>query len=904
MFKLIAKYLFGTVNDRHLKKFSKYVSAVNAYEPSIMQLSDEALSGQTDKFKLQLTQGASLDDLLPEAFATVREVSRRVLGMRHFDVQIIGGIALHKGMIAEMATGEGKTLVAPLAAYLNALTGKGVHIVTVNDYLVKRDYDWVGKIFTFLGMSIGSIYHGISDQDRQAAYNADITFSTNNELGFDYLRDNMKYHHDHIVQRKYNFAIVDEIDSILIDEARTPLIISGPTEGDTSLYYKIDQLIRKLDILDYEKDEKTKTIVLSDSGTTKIEHMLQEANLINKSSSMYDLENLSIVHHVNQSLKAHKMFHKDIDYMIKDGAVLIIDEFTGRAMEGRRYSDGLHQAIEAKEAVQIHNENQTLASITYQNYFRMYPKLSGMSGSAMTEAHEFYDIYKLEVLQVPTNKKVTRVDEEDEIYATNDEKFQAILKEIIHAHKKQQPLLIGTVSIEKSEHLSSLLKKHKIKHNVLNAKFHEQEAMIISQAGKPGAVTIATNMAGRGTDIKLGGNLEYMLKSSDEQDQDSAKITAQYEKDRQVVLEAGGLYVIATERHESRRIDNQLRGRSGRQGDPGRSKFYLSLEDDLMRIFASERVGAILKKLGLKEGEAIYHPMVSKALERAQKKVEGFNYEMRKNLLKFDDVSNEQRKVVYEQRREILQLDDVRHIVDEVMDEVNENIICNYLETKQLADEEILQSLETEFNRIYGIDFDLVELARDKNLYANEIKDHVSKISTSFFNEKVERYSPDIYKAAEKRCMLLTLDQEWKDHLHFLDTLKHGINLRAYGQKDPLNEYKREAFVSFDKMLTNYHELLIHRLAFTHLTMVESDEGNFIAGSLVDPKTIRESRIDPGFVEQGQYIAQENSGTVINHVAPENRITDDPSSWGKVSRNESCPCGSGNKYKYCHGKLS
>jgi len=906
MFKTIGRYLFGTVNDRHLKKFSKYVEAVNSFEAELLEFTDDQLSKQTDKFKQRIVEGATLDDLLPEAFATVREVSRRILGMRHFDVQIVGAVALHQGMIAEMATGEGKTLVAPLTAYLNALTGLGVHIVTVNDYLVQRDAEWVGGIFKFLKLSVGSVYHGIDDQMRKEAYDADITFGTNNEFGFDYLRDNMKYSLDHMVQRKFNFAIVDEIDSILIDEARTPLIISGPTEDNTDLYYKIDKLIKELDKKDYEKDEKTKTIVLSEIGTNKIENLLHKNKVITEDSSMYDMDNLTIVHHVNQSLRAHNMYTKDVDYMISNGSILIIDEFTGRAMEGRRYSDGLHQAIEAKEGVKIHNENQTLASITYQNYFRMYPKLAGMSGSAMTEAQEFYDIYKLEVLQVPTNRKVTRKDEDDEIYATSEEKYQAILSEIVAAHEKKQPLLVGTVSIEKSEFISALLKKHKIKHNVLNAKFHEQEATIISQAGKPSAVTIATNMAGRGTDIKLGGNLEYMIseRGAEGNEKEIEKIKLLYDKDKQTVIEAGGLYVIATERHESRRIDNQLRGRSGRQGDPGRSKFYLSLEDDLMRIFASDRVASILKRLGLKEGEAIYHPMVSKALERAQKKVEGFNYEMRKNLLKYDDVSNEQRKVVYEQRREIITLEDARPIIDDLIEEVNDNIIANYLDDKTLADEEITKSLESEFNRIYGIDFDLEKLAKDKNLFAVEIRAFVNEAVMSFFNEKVQIYSPELYKPAEKRCMLLTLDQEWKEHLYFLDTLKHGINLRAYGQKDPLNEYKREAFVSFGKMLNSYHELLVHRLAFTHLTLVESAEGNYIAGSLVDPKKIRETRVDPGFADTRAEQDKDLIGTFKNNVDPEDRVSSDPSTWRKVSRNEVCPCGSGLKYKHCHGKLT
>jgi preprotein translocase subunit SecA len=637
----LLRSVFGTANDRNLKKFYKELEKVNKLEEEIEKLTDDQLKEQTIKFKAMLKEGKSLEDILPEAFATVREASKRVLGMRHYDTQLIGGMALHKGMISEMATGEGKTMVAPLAAYLNALTEKGVHIVTANDYLASRDAQWMGRLYEFLGMSVGCVVHGVDEEGRKAAYSADITHGTNNEFGFDYLRDNMKMSANKMVQREFNFAIIDEVDSILIDEARTPLIISGPTDDNTQLYYQVDRLIKDFAAEDYVKDEKTRSIFLSESGSLKAEQLCIDAGLIEQNTSLYDMHNLIVLHHINQALKAHFIFKKDIDYMVKNSDVLIIDEFTGRAMEGRRYSEGLHQAIEAKENVPVHNENQTLAAITYQNYFRMYPKLAGMTGTASTEADEFFDIYKLDVLQIPTNRKMVRKDEDDEIYATVEEKYQAIIKEIEDAHSKNQPILIGTVSIEKSEYLSKLLTKKKIKHQVLNAKFHEQEARIIAQAGVAGAVTIATNMAGRGTDIKLGGNEEFLIGEGVK----SELAFEQVEKNKKIAIEAGGLFVIGTERHESRRIDNQLRGRSGRQGDPGRSKFYLSLEDDLMRIFASDRVSSILKSLGLKNGEAIYHPMISKALERAQKKVEGFNYEARKNLLKFYDVSNQQRKI-------------------------------------------------------------------------------------------------------------------------------------------------------------------------------------------------------------------------------------------------------------------
>jgi preprotein translocase subunit SecA len=659
MLKSLGKLLFGSVNDRAIKSISKIVAQINALEATITPLSDEELKSQTVKLKHKLSEGFSLDDILPEAFATVREASRRVLNMRHFDVQLLGGIVLHRGMIAEMKTGEGKTLVATLAIYLNALTEKGAHLVTVNDYLVKRDSEWMGKIYNFLGLSVGCITHELSDEQRKEAYNCDITYGTNNEFGFDYLRDNMKHNIEHVVQRKFNFAIVDEVDSVLIDEARTPLVISGPAEDSSALYVTVNKLVQQLKSSDYEIDEKSRQITLTEEGMTNVEELLKKNKLIEEDGNFYDLHNMPLVHHVNQALRAHKLFTKDIDYMIANNQVLIVDEFTGRALEGRRYSEGLHQALEAKEGLRVQNENQTLASITFQNYFRLYPKLAGMAGTAMTESTEFFDIYNLEVVELPANKKPVRKDNDDLIYRTAKEKYEAIIEQISECHERKQPILVGTVSIEKSELISSMLKKKKIPHHVLNAKHHDKEAMIIAQAGRAGAVTIATNMAGRGTDIKLGGNPEYLLEDVKElndaqKEKKFAELNAQVENEKEIVSEAGGLFVLGTERHESRRIDNQLRGRSGRQGDPGETRFYLSLEDDLMRIFASDKMSIILQKLGMEEGEAIFHPMISRALEKAQQKVEGRNYEIRKNLLKFDDVVNHQRLVIYEQRREIL----------------------------------------------------------------------------------------------------------------------------------------------------------------------------------------------------------------------------------------------------------
>ncbi|MGE3713445.1 MAG: preprotein translocase subunit SecA, partial [Alphaproteobacteria bacterium] len=693
MLNSFAKKLFGSANDRFLKSLQSNVQKINDLEPQLQRLSDDELRGRTGWLKERLSGGESLDELLVDAFATVREAGRRTMNMRHFDVQLVGGMVLHRGMIAEMKTGEGKTLVCTLAAYLNALTGKGVHVVTVNDYLAKRDAEWMGNIYKFLGLTVGVIVHGMEDEQRKAAYACDITYATNNELGFDYLRDNMKFYREAMVHRPFHYAIVDEVDSILIDEARTPLIISGPTEDNSELYNQIDKVVLKLNAEDYEKDEKQRSVALTELGVKHVEAIMEASGLLAEGTSLYDIDNVSLVHHINQGLRAHALFAKDVDYIVKDNKVIIIDEFTGRMMEGRRYSEGLHQALEAKEHVHIQNENQTLASITFQNYFRMYPKLAGMTGTAMTEAGEFHDIYRLEVIDIPTNVPVTRVDYDDEIYRTAEEKYRAVIKEIKQAHERKQPVLVGTVSIEKSEYLAKLLKKENIPHNVLNARYHEQEAYIIAQAGRPGAVTIATNMAGRGTDIMLGGNPDLRVAQELAENEPGAKregaeqkLRAEVKEAKDQVLVAGGLYVIGTERHESRRIDNQLRGRSGRQGDPGASKFFISLEDDLMRIFGSERIDGLLQKLGMKEDEAIFHPWMNRAIERAQEKVEGRNYEIRKNLLKFDDVMNDQRKVIFEQRIELMEAEDVSGTVADMREEINASYVATHIPAKSYAE--------------------------------------------------------------------------------------------------------------------------------------------------------------------------------------------------------------------------
>ncbi|AIL65994.1 Protein translocase subunit SecA [Rickettsiales bacterium Ac37b] len=890
MFSAIARRLFGSVNDRVIKSLKPLVEEINTFEESLKNLSDQELSNKTIEFKEQLKNGAKLDSLIAPAFAVVREASRRILGLRHFDVQLMGGIVLHKGMIAEMRTGEGKTLVATLSTYLNALTGYGVHVITVNDYLAKRDSEWMGKLYNFLGLTVGCLVHGISDDDRKAAYNADITYGTNNEFGFDYLRDNMKYSPDHFVQRPFNYAIIDEVDSILIDEARTPLIISGPTEDNSDLYNKINKVVLKLSNTDYSKDEKSKTITLNDDGITKVETILQEMKLLNSESNLYDMENLSLVHHINQALRAHELFKRDVDYMVKDNKIMIIDEFTGRVMEGRRYSDGLHQALEAKENVTVQNENQTLASITFQNYFRLYPKLSGMTGTAMTEAAEFQDIYKLDVVEIPTHMQVKRKDEEDEIYRTVKEKYNAIVNEIEKSHKNEQPILVGTVSIEKSEYLSSLLKKKHIPHQVLNAKYHEQEALIIAQAGRPKAVTIATNMAGRGTDIMLGGNPNMV---------EAEKFSeADYERDKLAVLEAGGLLVLGTERHESRRIDNQLRGRSGRQGDPGRTKFFLSLEDDLMRIFGSDKISGLLQKLGMKEGESIFHPMISRALEKAQYKVEVFNYETRKNLLKFDDVMNDQRKIIYEQRIEIMGKDDVKDTLSEMYTELCHQLVSEHIPPRSYADEWDVEGLSKEVYHLFSLNLPLADWITNENIDEHGILNRILEEVENFFNNKEQKYGLDLMKMARKRFLLITLDQLWKEHLYSLDQLRQGINLRAYGQRDPLQEYKKEAFMMFDSMLVHLGRLFIERIA--HLIIHENKDEYAILSPSYEPKhKMQESRLDPALSHNNvEKISQVRARTPKGEWNEHN-----PNSWGRVGRNEICPCGSNKKFKYCHGKL-
>ncbi|MGE0755158.1 MAG: preprotein translocase subunit SecA [Alphaproteobacteria bacterium] len=888
MLNSFAKKLFGSANDRFLKSLQSNVQKINDLEPQLQRLSDDELRGRTGWLKERLSGGESLDELLVDAFATVREAGRRTMNMRHFDVQLVGGMVLHRGMIAEMKTGEGKTLVCTLAAYLNALTGKGVHVVTVNDYLAKRDAEWMGNIYKFLGLTVGVIVHGMEDEQRKAAYACDITYATNNELGFDYLRDNMKFYREAMVHRPFHYAIVDEVDSILIDEARTPLIISGPTEDNSELYNQIDKVVLKLNAEDYEKDEKQRSVALTELGVKHVEAIMEASGLLAEGTSLYDIDNVSLVHHINQGLRAHALFAKDVDYIVKDNKVIIIDEFTGRMMEGRRYSEGLHQALEAKEHVHIQNENQTLASITFQNYFRMYPKLAGMTGTAMTEAGEFHDIYRLEVIDIPTNVPVTRVDYDDEIYRTAEEKYRAVIKEIKQAHERKQPVLVGTVSIEKSEYLAKLLKKENIPHNVLNARYHEQEAYIIAQAGRPGAVTIATNMAGRGTDIMLGGNPDLRVAQELAENEPGAKregaeqkLRAEVKEAKDQVLVAGGLYVIGTERHESRRIDNQLRGRSGRQGDPGASKFFISLEDDLMRIFGSERIDGLLQKLGMKEDEAIFHPWMNRAIERAQEKVEGRNYEIRKNLLKFDDVMNDQRKVIFEQRIELMEAEDVSGTVADMREEINASYVATHIPAKSYAEEWDAEGLQKELFRVYGLELPVVDWAKEEGIADEELLERLNQHTTGHFDGKQTEYGPDIMRMAEKRVLLQTLDQLWKDHLLSLDHLRQGIHLRGYGQRDPLNEYKQEAFSLFEQLLHQLRELVVSRLA--HLQVhVETPEGLKPMPRRFDKTT--ESRHDPA---SGEDPAEAQS----------------PAQSDKVGRNEPCPCGSGKKYKHCHGAL-
>ncbi|HEX5453848.1 MAG TPA: preprotein translocase subunit SecA, partial [Stellaceae bacterium] len=827
MFGALARRLFGSANDRYIKSLGPLVAQVNELEPELEKLSDEELRARTAWFRERLAEGAELDDLLVEAFATVREAAKRTLGQRHFDVQLMGGIVLHRGMIAEMKTGEGKTLVATLPVYLNALAGKGVHVVTVNDYLAARDSGWMGQIYRFLGLEVGVIVHDLDDEQRYAAYRADVTYGTNNELGFDYLRDNMKFRLEDMVHRPFHYAIVDEVDSILIDEARTPLIISGPTEDNSELYISVDRLMPALVPDDYEKDEKQRTVVLTESGVEKIEAMLREHGLLT-TGSLYDIQNVSLVHHTNQALRAHQLFARDTDYIVKDDKIVIIDEFTGRMMEGRRYSEGLHQALEAKEGVTVQNENQTLASITFQNYFRMYPKLSGMTGTAMTESEEFGEIYKLDVIEMPTNEPVRRLDTDDEVYRTTREKNEAIAEQVIECRERQQPVLIGTVSIEKSEELSATFKKKKIAHNVLNARYHEQEAHIIAQAGRPGGVTIATNMAGRGTDIQLGGNFEMRLQAElgDEDDpatreERAAQVRIEIEAAKKLVVEAGGLFVIGSERHESRRIDNQLRGRSGRQGDPGASKFFVSLEDDLMRIFGSERMDGMLQRLGLKEGEAIIHPWVNKALAKAQEKVEARNYDIRKQLLKYDEVMNDQRKVIYDQRKEIMSAREVAETIADMRGETVSEIVAHAIRENSLPEQWDVAAIHAEGLRLLAIDLPVEEWVKEEGISREDIQERIEAAADRWMAEKTANYGPELMRMAEKSLLLQLLDQTWKDHLLTLDHLRQGINLRAYGQLDPLNEYKREAFELFEAMLGSLRQNVTAVLSHVELRMQE-----------------------------------------------------------------------------------
>lgn len=898
----LARKIFGSAQERRVKSLQPKVAQINALEEQFQKLTDSELRQKTDEFRKRLAEGATVDSLLPEAFATVREAAKRVYGMRPFDVQLIGGIVLNDRGIAEMRTGEGKTLMATLPVYLNALEGKGVHVVTVNDYLASRDAATMGKIYSFLGLTTGVIVHDLDNDERRAAYACDITYGTNNELGFDYLRDNMTFDRSQMVQRGFHYAIVDEVDSILIDEARTPLIISGPLEDKTDFYKLIDTFIPLLKPEDYEIDEKQKTTTFTEIGTEKIEKMLAEAGYL-KGHDLYDVENVAIVHHVNNALKAHKLFTRDKDYIVRNGEVMIIDEFTGRMMPGRRYSDGLHQALEAKEHVAIQPENQTLASITFQNYFRMYDKLAGMTGTAATEAEEFGNIYGLEVIEIPTNLPVKRIDENDEVYRTVEEKYKAIVQDIRASHEKGQPILVGTTSIEKSEHLADRLRKDGLTgFNVLNARYHEQEAYIVAQAGVPGAITIATNMAGRGTDIQLGGNVDMRIEQElkdvpegPERDAKIAEIKEDVAKLKEKALAAGGLYVLATERHESRRIDNQLRGRSGRQGDPGRSKFYLSLQDDLMRIFGSNRMDGMLQKLGLKEGEAITHPWINKALEKAQKKVEARNFEIRKNLLKYDDVMNDQRKVIFEQRMEVMDATDLNEMIAEMRDEVVEELVEKYVPRGTYSEQWDVASLREEIKQLFNLDLPVDEWAKEEGIGEEQILDRVSTAMNNRAKERAEQFGPEVIAYFEKAMLLETIDTLWREHLVNLEHLRSVVGFRGYAQRDPLNEYKTESFELFQAMLANLRRDVVSKLM--RFEIVQQP---------VESEALPEMHANhPSFNEQDDFdgtITVENSESETV-VAPENRDPKDPTTWGKVGRNEPCPCGSGKKYKHCHGSF-
>jgi preprotein translocase subunit SecA len=920
-----AKKLFGSSNDRKVKVMAGRVAAINVLEPQMQALSDEQLRGKTAEFKERLAKGETLDQLLPEAFAAVREASKRAIGLRHFDVQMVGGMVLHQGGIAEMRTGEGKTLVATLPVYLNALEGKGVHVITVNDYLAQRDAEWMGQIYQFLGLSVGTIVHGLSQGQRQAAYRSDITYGTNNEFGFDYLRDNLVYEVNEMVQRGHNFAIVDEVDSILIDEARTPLIISGPTEDRSEFYRTMDVIVKELiqDTETFEHDEKQRQALLTEYGAEKIEEILEAGgHLAEDTTGLYDAANVSVVHHVNQALRANVLYTRDKDYIVKAGEVILIDEFTGRMMQGRRLSEGLHQAIEAKEGAEIQPENQTLASVTIQNYFRLYSKLSGMTGTAATEAQEFGDIYKMDVAEIPTNKPVARIDEDDEVYRTSAEKNAAILMQIEDCHRRGQPILVGTVSIEKSEHLSELLSNHVwdnagakqtgIPHQVLNARYHEQEAFIVADAGIPGAVTIATNMAGRGTDIQLGGNVDmHMAKWRQEQrglgieiaradeTTERERFEAQMLSLREKALAEGGLYVLGTERHESRRIDNQLRGRTGRQGDPGRSKFFLSCEDDLLRIFAGDRLDAIMRTFGVQEGEAITHKWLNSAIATAQKRVEQRNYEIRKNLLKYDDVVNDQRKAVFEQRQEFMEATDLSEIVEEMRQDVIDDLVDRHLPPKAYAEQWDVEGLDERVQSVLGLQLPLAEWAAEEGIANDEIRDRIREAADASFRAREELLSPERMREIEKNFLLQMVDMQWREHLMHLDHLRNVIGLRGYGQRDPLNEYKTEAFSLFETLLVNLRTNVTRWLMTVEIQQAEPEEIDPMAGLIevhMDPTTGENERA----LAFAGAITGSDAGAEQLAALPVSAL---PEGWERTARNGLCPCGSGKKFKHCHGSL-
>jgi preprotein translocase subunit SecA len=904
MFGAIAKALFGSSNDRIVKTLGKTVKLINAFEPTIEALTDEELQAQTAKFRHQLEEGRTLDDILPEAFATVREASKRVLGMRHFDVQMIGGMVLHRGEIAEMRTGEGKTLVATLAVYLNALEGKGVHVVTVNDYLARRDADWMGQIYRFLGLTVGVIVPNLNEDERREAYRSDITYATNNELGFDYLRDNMKHERGQMVQRPFNFAIVDEVDSILIDEARTPLIISGPTDDKSELYLSVDAIVKQIPEDLYEKDEKTKSITLTEDGVEWVERRLEEAGLL-VGSNLYDVENTLVVHHLDQSLKAVVMFKRDIDYIVKDEKVVIIDEFTGRMMDGRRWSNGLHQAVEAKEGVRIEPENQTLATVTFQNYFRMYPKISGMTGTAATEAEEFWNIYKMNVVTIPTNVPVQRFDEEDEFYKNTQDKFQAIAKAIAEKNQLGQPVLVGTVSIEKSELLSEFLNKEGVKHNVLNARFHEMEAHIVAQAGRIGAVTIATNMAGRGTDIQLGGNVEFRIEDElkdvpegKERVKAIEKIKEEVAAEKAQVLAAGGLFVLGTERHESRRIDNQLRGRSGRQGDPGLSRFYLCLEDDLLRIFGPDTLFARMMNSNLADGEAIGSKWLSKAIETAQKKVEGRNYEIRKQVVEYDDVMNDQRKVIYAQREEIMDADAVDDVVIDMRNDTVNALVGDACPPGSYPEQWDLEGLRTRSRDVLGVDPPIEGWQDEDGLEPSMIEERLAALADAQMAEKHANDDPAVWRQVEKQVLLERLDHHWKEHLATLDALRQVVHLRAYAQKQPINEYKQEAFGLFERMLESIREDVTRILCNSVLQF--QAPADFQLPELPD---FLSGMVDPAFSGsgEGKMAGAEAMLAGLGSAMTATLPREDPYAGLGLSRNAMCPCGSGQKYKHCHG---